>query len=359
MKYNRKHMEEFLEEYSVAMLMYIFLSDDYQKNKCEKDERLVLIKSMSEYSYMLEQLNQLVNWSNTYLSDKINNGYQITNVFFTEKEGRKNGTKEDFIIEYTKNNEIYVDPFSLKMYKSDGAIQSFSSSYPSFILACAFERYGLNKFLSDDNVPFTGRNHKKIQRLWIEKQHSDEFIKNFNFLKTMNKKIYDIIKTFPNYFDMVIDGKKNTLESHDAWKQLCENTRNDAREIMYLMIRDIYIKDGCKMIERLLTSFGFIGEHKTLHITPNNVNVFDNQNINCETVNFDFGVNNGGLYFTFSGENFNYETIVPLTINRNGAYNLEKNREDFKIEKCKVPYGQIRPVKSKQIATSTNSWTKI
>jgi hypothetical protein len=57
------------------------------------------------------------------------------------------------------------------------------------------------------------------------------------------------------------------------------------------MIRDIYSKDGCKMVKRLLTSFGFIGKHKTLHITTNNVNVFNNQEIDCETVNFDFGIN--------------------------------------------------------------------
>jgi len=359
MKYNRKHIEEFLEVYSVALLSYVFLSNENQKNKCEKDERWVLIKRMSEYNYMEEQLNQLVNWAYNYLSDKVNNGCEITNVFFTEKEGRKNGTKDDFIIEYVKNNEKYLEPYSLKMYKSDGAIQSFSSTFPSFILSCAFDRDSLNKFLFDDNIFFTGRNHKKIQTFLIKKGYSDEFIKNFTFLKTMNVELFNIIKTFPNFFDMEIDGKRNTKESFDAWKQLCENTRNNAKEIMYLMIRDIYIKDGCKMIKRLLTSFGFIGKHKTLHITTDNVHVFDNQEIDCETVNFDFGMNKGGLYFTFSGNNFNYETNVPLTINRNGAYNLEENRESFKTEKCKVPYGHIRPVKSKQIATSTNSWTKI
>jgi hypothetical protein len=67
---------------------------------------------------------------------------------------------------------------------------------------------------------------------------------DFTFLKTMNVELFNIIKTFPNFFDMEIDGKRNTKESFDAWKQLCENTRNNAKEIMYLMIRDIYIKDG-------------------------------------------------------------------------------------------------------------------
>ena len=116
------------------------------------------------------------------------------------------------------------------------------------------------------------------------------------------------------------------------------------------------------MVSRAMLSQGILGQHNTVVITTENIRVLTHQNINVCDVKLQFEIHNQGLRFHFSDNcGMNISTTVPLTINRNGAWNLDLNRDNdyFHIDKKEIPYGHLRPVKSRQIATSTNTYIKL
>lgn len=88
--------------------------------------------------------------------------------------------------------------------------------------------------------------------------------------------------------------------------------------------------------------------------------------LNDPTTNFEVNKHGQGLRFEFSEKGSSFLSAdIPLTINTNGAWHRPKNRytgtetKNDKGHLLELQWGEIRPHKSKEIATSINSYLNL
>ena len=358
MKYNTKHIEEHHEKLMVAHAKSILTKDNTMLDSLKSDSRHEEWVDNPKYTYMCRQMTKWIN----FLTNYDFKGLSVIEVVYYEKEGRSQGKKEDMIIVLSNGVKL---KWSLKTLKSGSRIQTYSSTFYSFILGLLFDRKSMRKFFHGKQE-FTSRGIKKIKTILVSEGYSENFINLIEELFNLSKELRIMANNNVKYFDMSFNGSQNYIDEggkivHGAWAKICEHYRNKYKSLIISLIKEIQFKDGINMIRRALLTQGIIGDHNTIVVTLENVYDLSHVNINIVDTVLDVDLCSEGLRFTYNCGNMNIVSTIPLTLNRNGAWNLDMNRDNnyFKTDKTKVAFGDLRPIKSKQIATSTNTYIKI
>jgi hypothetical protein len=354
MKYNTKHIEEHHEDLMFSSAKSILCGDDTVKEELSKKDRHHVWLNDSKYEYMRKQIIIWENFLSSYLTNITELGKNVKDVLDYDSKGRSKGKKEDIIIVFSDNTE---DKVSIKTLKTLVSIQTYSSTFLSFILSLIFDKNGVNNFKYKGKIYTTSKIDSLIDCL-SNIGYDYNFIENVRRLKNTSKDLYNFIKQYDSFFDMEVNG----LKGFSAWELKCKLFRDEFKPLMLSMINTIIEKEGViNVTRRCMITQGIIGDHSTIIITPNKYVLLSKKNINPEDIILSITECSEGLRFNYKGDGIDITSTIPLTINRNGAYNLNKDEDNkyFKKDKKNIPFGMIRPVKSKQIATSTNTYIKI
>lgn len=363
MKHGVKNIEEHYERLLIAEAKSILCNDPISLKKVQSDDRHKDWSDHSQYDYMRGQMMIWVTFLRKYRIQLYQKSVFVIDVIDFDKDGRSLGKKEDLILVLSNGLK---ESWSLKTLKNGTTVQTGSSTYYSFVLGFLFDKKTMQKFIHGSNE-FTSRSIKKVEKFLLEKGYDTDFIETIKKLRELPLELQEIIKQNQNFLTMEFEGltnyDKHTRKLHNAaWKEICKKYGNKYKTIIYDLLTKIHEVEGNNMVSRAMLSQGISGQHNTVVITTENIMVLKHQNINICDVKLQFEIHNQGLIFHFFDNcGMSIITTVPLTINRNGAWNLDPNRDNdyFYLDKKEIPYGHLRPVKSRQIATSTNTYIKL
>jgi hypothetical protein len=363
MKHGVKNIEEYYERLLIAKAKSVLCDNQTYWEELQSDDRHNEWLNSPRYEYMRRQMEIWITFLRKYRILLGQKSIVVTEVIDYDKDGRSLGKKEDLILILSNGLQ---EMWSLKTLKKGTTIQTYSSTYFSFILGFVFDKKNMQKFIHGTKE-FTSRSIKIIEKSLMEKGYDVDFIKSVMKLRGLPNELQKLVKENPNFLTMQYEGFTNynqqTGELHNnAWKEICKKYGNENKTVLYDLLTKIYEVEGKKMVSRAMVSQGLLGEHNTVVITTEKIIFLKHQNIDVCDVKLDFEIHNQGLRFHFSDNcGMSITTTVPLTINRNGAWNLDPNRDNhyFDIDKKKIPFGYERPVKSRQIATSTNTYINI
>ena len=194
------------------------------------------------------------------------------------------------------------------------------------------------------------------------------------------KKVTEFINTpvCESYFNITYNGVSNKYTTPDnirkdefsgGWKEFCKYIAYDGLQTFLLLIKEI---PSTTIVNKFKKTIG-INEEELLIFTTDGKMVNSLTDTKLQYLrkvfttgnkdDFDIIAEQHGQSINF-GLTYKGDTLitinVPLTINKNGAWELDNIDGRYtKTDKQFVNYGQRRPVKSKQMATSTNCYIKL
>ena len=276
-----------------------------------------------------------------------------------EKEFRDKKWKGDFIIQF--EDESYVS-FSLKNYKKGfDRIQLCSGTWHSFLNNFLFKSSGDGTFIDPyTQKVFQGCNYEHRDSLVDRLGYSD--LKNvYNFFDNVNT----TIKEYYTYGDTANQWSNVSLK----WKQDCANYGLEAATKIIDALNGI---DNDKVKQRILQMAGLTYDEEILLVGKGKYlsSLFNKRyrdilkRVNSDDCVVEYNTNGKGVLFTLRDSNGIIVSIeVPFTLQKNGAWYLPKQRysgtEYHPKEKINMIYGQRRPKKSKEIATSINTYLNL
>ena len=276
-----------------------------------------------------------------------------------EKEFRDKKWKGDFIIQF--ENESYVS-FSLKNYKKGfDRIQLCSGTWHSFLNNFLFKSAGVGTFIDPyTQEVFQGCDYDRRDSLVDRLGYSN--LKNvYNFFDNVNT----TIKEYYTYGDTANQWSNVSLK----WKQDCANYGLEAATKIIDALNGI---DNDKVKQRILQMAGLTYDEEILLVGKGKYlsSLFNKRyrdilkRVNSDDCVVEYNTNGKGVLFTLRDSNGIIVSIeVPFTLQKNGAWDLPKQRysgtEYHPKEKINMIYGQRRPKKSKEIATSINTYLNL
>jgi len=276
-----------------------------------------------------------------------------------EKEFRDKKWKGDFIIQF--EDESYVS-FSLKNYKKGfDRIQLCSGTWHSFLNNFLFKSAGVGTFIDPyTQEVFQGCDYERRDSLVDRLGYSD--LKNvYNFFDNVNT----TIKEYYTYGDTANQWSNVSLK----WKQDCANYGLEAATKIIDALNGI---DNDKVKQRILQMAGLTYDEEILLVGKGKYlsSLFNKRyrdilkRVNSDDCVVEYNTNGKGVLFTLRDSNGIIVSIeVPFTLQKNGAWYLPKQRysgtEYHPKEKINMIYGQRRPKKSKEIATSINTYLNL
>ena len=276
-----------------------------------------------------------------------------------EKEFRDKKWKGDFIIQF--EDESYVS-FSLKNYKKGfDRIQLCSGTWHSFLNNFLFKSAGVGTFIDPyTQEVFQGCDYERRDSLVDRLGYSD--LKNvYNFFDNVN----ETIKSFYAYGDTANQWSNVSTQ----WKQDCANYGLEAATKIIDALNGI---DNDKVKQRILQMAGLTYDEEILLVGKGKYlsSLFNKRyrdilkRVNSDDCVVEYNTNGKGVLFTLRDSDGIIVSIeVPFTLQKNGAWYLPKQRysgtEYHPKEKINMIYGQRRPKKSKEIATSINTYLNL
>jgi len=276
-----------------------------------------------------------------------------------EKEFRDKKWKGDFIIQF--EDESYVS-FSLKNYKKGfDRIQLCSGTWHSFLNNFLFKSAGVGTFIDPyTQEVFQGCDYDRRDSLVDRLGYSD--LKNvYNFFDNVNT----TIKEYYTYGDTANQWSNVSLK----WKQDCANYGLEAATKIIDALNGI---ENDKVKQRILQMAGLTYDEEILLVGKGKYlsSLFNKRyrdilkRVNSDDCVVEYNTNGKGVLFTLRDSGGIIVSIeVPFTLQKNGAWYLPKQRysgtEYHPKEKISMIYGQRRPKKSKEIATSINTYLNL
>ena len=315
------------------------------------------ITSDFEKSIYKDNIDAIVDGFYSDLVDKYpNRKFDFVDV---EKEFRDKKWKGDFIIQF--EDESYVS-FSLKNYKKGfDRIQLCSGTWHSFLNNFLFKSAGVGTFIDPyTQKVFQGCNYEYRDSLVDRLGYSD--LKNvYNFFDSVN----ETIKSFYAYGDTA----NQWSNVSNKWKQDCASYGLEAATRIIDALNGI---DNDKVKQRILQMAGLTYDEEILLVGKGKYlsSLFNKRyrdilkRVNSDDCVVEYNTNKKGVLFTLRDSNGIIVSIeVPFTLQKNGAWYLPKQRysgtEYHPKEKINMIYGQRRPKKSKEIATSINTYLNL
>lgn len=269
--------------------------------------------------------------------------------------GRNMKNAADFKVTLSSGKTI---PFSLKNYRGTvGNPQVCAGTFNSFVLNFLFAPKGVGSFIDPTTGErFLGANKPERDRVLAASGYGYliPVIQGLDALNLGLKKYAD-----EDRFEFLDEASEKEIE--DASKAL-GNAGAD------LAIRVISGLDPARVKARLLKVSGLDGEEEFLFIEPGRFT----DSLTCEpfrrlrraaqdaAVEVRATRTLQGIAFDFvADERVLLHVYVPFTLNRNGSWISDENHRGGRYhagEKKVLDYGQRRPKKSRQIATSINTY---
>lgn len=276
-----------------------------------------------------------------------------------EKEARDRGDKADFVIHRSSTRTPV--PVSLKNYIGSGGVtrpQVASGTFASFAAGFVFERVGVGRYADPREAGATFRGADATTREAV--------------LEAMGRS--DLIRPLRTLDALQADVRREFL-SADCEFYDRERVRRAAARVAEAGIAatlDFFTRIGLDQVrERFLSRIGLDGREEALFFDEARyVDSITNpryhelrERLNAPETRFEVHQHKQSVRFTFaSGEGPLLVTDVPFTINTNGAWFRPKERFTGtmtyvdKGHPVELRWGQRRPYKSREIATSVNTY---
>ena len=276
-----------------------------------------------------------------------------------EKEFRDKKLKGDFIIQFEDGS--YVS-FSLKNYKKGvNRIQLCSGTWHSFLNNFLFKSAGVGTFID----PYT---QKVFQG--CDYEYRDSLIGQLGYsnLKDVYNFFDNVNKTIKDYYAY---GEKANQWSNvsSQWKSDCKSYGLEAANKVIDALKGI---NNSQVKSRIIQMAGLTDAEEILLIGKGKYisSLFNKKyrdilkRVNSDDCVVEYATKRKNILFTLKDNNGIIVTVeVPFTLQKNGAWYLPKKKysgtEYHEKEKVNLVYGQRRPKKSKEIATSINTYLNL
>ncbi len=274
----------------------------------------------------------------------------LVDVRNTSKENLSSDVKVDIEIKIGDVNH----KISLKQYEKDSNIQLCSGTYTSSLCTFAFNKIGTGKFQTLCDNKFVSKNRKKV-REHLHNEYGKNVALLYDDIELLETSVkpYQVMSKYPG---------------DSVWKAYCESTGLKASSVLSKILFEINKKRDLK--DYVLRAAGLDGGHHLL-ISCNKTNPTIYSTLTCKKLENKIAslndpntimniVKHGqSVRFVFvNGDEELTKIDMPCTINKNGAWHLDKDGlpRVCRLSKEVVQSGYLRPEKAKQMATSTNMW---
>lgn len=273
-----------------------------------------------------------------------------------EANFRNQGLKADFHIDVTNyKNDFFV---SLKNYTGKGGItrpQVSSGTFLSFACGFIFERQGVGTFFDprSEDATFRGSDSNSRKQI-LEHMGKKDLVAPLEKLEELQQIVRDRLLGLTFYDQQKI-------------KQVVSEIVPVAQKNLITIFE---ILGPTAVRRKVLERAGLDGSEDLLYFDKDrSIDSITSQKFHdfCKLLNdessTEFSVDTSGqsLKFRFKRDSENLlDGDVPLTINTNGAWHRPKKKyEGFELKDdsghlVQLKWGQLRPYKSREIATSTN-----
>ena len=311
----------------------------------------------------INRLRPVVESSARSLRDGLVNRYPaMTDIIISNSHRAPNSNgvvqKEDIkILVLDADGATYIHSYSLKQYKALKALQVASGTFISTLSGLAFRPSGRGKFEGPEG-PFLSRNKEDTLSAFTTTYGSgvlaglEEIYDLSNEIKEMRKNSY-----FPG---------------DETWREFCSSIGTRGADAFVKILKTIYAHDTAAFKQRFLDRLGLVNNHDTLFtgLHKKKVYTFNTMQdspwkktvdiLTSGIVQLSIFRHLQGVKVQFKeGDTMVLEVSIPLTVNRNGAWVRDPDGRICSKDKKFYEYGQLRPIKAKEMATSTNAWIKI
>jgi hypothetical protein len=282
-----------------------------------------------------------------------------------EKEYRNLGRKGDFLVTVGGSSGPPI-AVSLKNYIGSGGVtrpQVGSGTFASFAASFIFDRVGPGKYIDPRDPPatFQGKN-VAVREAVLRHMGRNDLIKPLAVLDRLQAEVRDeFLGPDCEYYD------KARVKA--AAKRVAEEGIETVLDVFRLVGIDT-------IRERFLSRIGLDGKEEALFFDSERyVDSITNwryhdkrQQLNADETTFTVGQHLQGIRFAFAqGATSLLTTHVPFTINTNGAWYRPNPKTPYKGTRTyndkgyrvQLYWGQRRPHKSKEIATSINTYVDL
>jgi hypothetical protein len=249
--------------------------------------------------------------------------------------------------------------FSVKQYEKFNNPQVCSGTYASTLAGLAFDNVGRGKFRSVLGEEFLSKDRSKTREM---------FAKHYGVV------VCEYIDQMYEAQHSLSKWQKTLVYPGDAkWKQICLETAKNAIPAFIKALDIIYNSNPSAFKARLLARSGLTGEDEIVYTAlkgkaPITFNTFSDasfgtfiKNLSKKETKCDIIEHGQGVRMTIKGaDNSDLLDIdMPLTVNKNGAWVMAKDGRYCKKSKKWCEYLELRPMKAKEMATSTNTWLRL
>jgi hypothetical protein len=358
-----------LEADACEVAMVSLIADELEKRNVSTDgisesRKKDLIDHLNEYPKLrgivglseTDYYKNCVKWTPKFVSELIDTFPNSTfNVFDVEKEYRDMNMKGDYAIVVDGKETI---SFSLKNYK--GGVkrpQVCSGTYNSFVMNILFKSDGVGMFTNPiDGSRFNGKG--KDRDLMVEKNYGMDIVKILHKLDKLN---VDMKEDFANSPDRKFFDKT-------MWETSCHDIGHEGADMVLDFLKNYVPKNLVR--NRVMKMAGVDGAEELLAFDGKNyLNSLVNKRFKrmletiptCELNYFRHAKN---IRFEFkSGDEIILEIDIPFTLNSNGCWykgdtvkDIYEGKRFHEKEGIELEWGERRPKKSREIATSVNTY---
>lgn len=288
-----------------------------------------------------------------------NHSFSFKNI---AQDGRNSNMKGDVLITVTDAAGVEENiSVSLKNYKGGiGNIQSNASTYQGFVMGFLFAGNGVGHWDTIDGK-FNNRD-VALRNEMLSKNGFKSFVSVMDSLDTINNRIRS----------KYIDGDKYkfyTPETHAAFSADAKSAGHEAKPIITKALKTL---PNDVVRKRVLKMTGFDGAEEMLMVGGGKMfSTVGNKKYKSlvgklKTSVVEFDEYKQGIVFRFVDPKTKEELLfanVPLTINKNGAWNTDgakfSGKRFHKKENSELVWGERRAKKSREMATSTNCYINL
>ena len=276
-----------------------------------------------------------------------------------EKEFRDKKWKGDFIIQF--EDESYVS-FSLKNYKKGfNRIQLCSGTWHSFLNNFLFKSAGVGTFID----PYSGQVFQGC-----DYEHRDSLVEKLGYSTLTNSyQFFDDVNTTIKEFYAYGEKANQWSNVSTQWKHDCKEYGLEAANKVIDALKGV---DNSQVKSRIIQMAGLTDAEEILLVGKGKYlcSLFNKKyrdilkRVNSEECVVEYATKRKSIIFTLRDDDGIVVTVeVPFTLQKNGAWYLPKQRYSgthyHEKEKVDLVYGQRRPKKSKEIATSINTYLNL
>lgn len=358
------------EHYAVFLMAATAEQNGWASRKSSEALRESFLEYLSERGWSVED-----DFSKKYPSYKRNVDKQIPNFVkrlhskfemakfdfqIDEAHFRNQGLKADFTVDVSSRDQPFM--VSLKNYIGAGGItrpQVSSGTFLSFAAGFVFDRVGVGTYADPRTVDGKFSGSSKVQRnAVLTFENRQKLIAPLEVLEGLQQTVRDQLLTLKIYDKSKV-------------RAVIEQIVPLGQEAMIAVFEELGLD---KVREKFLERVGLDGTEEILYFDENNsIDSITNPKFHalCESVNnpetnFEIIPVGQSLRFQFTKDNEDILKVdVPLTVNTNGAWHRPKEKyegtqtKNDKGHELELLWGEIRPYKSREIATSTNTYVNL